>query len=181
MGTSRTAAELAGKFDRAAKVVTDGNVDNVKAVSLFLKETTLALAAPPTGGDLRFSNNKKRPITVRYDLISGGVNAKAKVKAGGPMSWLESGVKPHPTAPKSLGGTRRNRLDAVASIARGKSTTFGNKRGVLAFANGKFAAYARNSGGLPARGTWSKGVDIAEARQAEITRLNTVRRLSSVF
>lgn len=182
MGTSRSAAELAGKFDKAARLIADGKKEQNKAVAEFLRVTTLGLAAGPTGGDLRFSGNPKGVIGVRLQPQGEAV----KVKATGPMHWLESGVKRHGVAPKGFGGSRAARTAAAASIGKGQRVTIGRKiaagkSGVLRYANGAFSRYSRDAGGLKASHTWSKGVDIAEARQGEIARVNTVKRLSSVF
>jgi hypothetical protein len=181
MGTSRSSAELAGKFNQAAKVITEGEAEGNKAVAEFLKVTTLGLAAGPTGGDLKFSGNPKGVIGVRTTPEGKAV----KVKATGPMHWLESGVKRHGIAPKGVGGSRASRTAAAASIGKGQHTTFGKlkagKSGVLRYKDGTFSRYSRAAGGLPARGTWSKGIAIAEQRQGEIQRLHTVKRLSSVF
>ena len=181
MGTSKSGAELAAKLHRAGAVVVNGNRSNVEALSLAIKTSVLAEAAPATGGDLKFSGAKNGKVGVRYDLMSGGAVAQAKVRATGPMHWLEGGVKPHGIAPKGAGGNRAARSAAAASIGRGRSVSFGGRGGFLKFKDGTFAKYARNAGGLPAKNVWSHGVDRVEGRQGEIVGRNVVRQMSSVF
>lgn len=187
MGTSRSGAQLAAKFERAGKVVLQGNDRKVKRGAEMVRTSVLALAAPRTGGDLAFSGAGNKRMNVRTKVLSTGANAKAVAKATGPMHWLEGGVKPHPIVPKKVGGSRAARSAFVANAFGSglQSLQFGRGRGVLAFAGAGrgdgFTKYARRAGGLPAYGVWSKGVDAASTLYGKDAAVQTVRELSSVF
>ena len=181
MGTSRSGAELNRKLHRIGKVVTDGNGRKTEDGAELVKTATLALAAPKTGGDLAFSGTGNKKVGVRTKLLNGGVDAKASARATGPMHWLERGVKPHPVAPKGVGGSRALRGDYVRGAFGGATLSFGGRGGFLRFADGGFAKYARRAGRLEASEPWSRGVERAERLWGKDYTAKTVRELASVF
>jgi len=193
MGTSRSAAQLAGKFSKAAGAVQKNNPKNVKRVADFAADTTKAMARPPTGGDLAFSgagraSRKNRPIDVR---VSDSGGSAFKVKAIGPMHWLESGVQPHPIIPggntkkarglagANLGDAAGPRLGAgqAGKFARGKS-----KGKLMIWGGGSAAAfYVQRGGGFKARHTWTEGIKAAEKVQGEIMWRGVSANMIEVF
>jgi hypothetical protein len=182
MGTSRSGAQLAAKFDKVGRVVLEGNERKVKRGAEIVRTSVLALAVPKTGGDLKFSGAGNKRLGVSTKLVSGGQNAQAVARAIGPMHWLEGGVKPHGVAPKGSGGSRAARSAAAGSIGRGVSgVSFNGRGGFLRFADGTIAKYARNAGGLPASNVWSNGVDRAAPLYGKDATAQTVRDMSSVF
>ena len=91
MGTSRSGAELAGKLDKAAKLLDRDLLPTAQAIGSTLAATALAGAREATGGDLKFSGaqrkgRRNRPIGVTTRKES---QSSVMVKATGPMHWLE--------------------------------------------------------------------------------------------
>lgn len=179
MGTSRSSAQLAGKIDSYALAIPRANRHAVERSALVVKTTVLGLARPATGGDLKFSGGGGK-VGVRYDVKGLLGNPTALIRATGNMHWLESGVKRHGIAPKALGGSRRSRVSAVESIGRGARVSFG-KRAVLKMGDDKYAAYARNAGGFPAKKVWSGGIRLSDQKVRTVFRTEHRKALGSVF
>lgn len=192
MGTSRSVDEFFVKWERLKDGVQKDGPETVGAIAQFMKVRTLELAADEVGSDLRFSNNKRRPLGVRYDVRKGQNAAQAEVRAKGPFSWLEYGVAPHPIIP----GARNKRFRGLAGIGLGAaagpalpvqallgtSAVRGKNKGkVLSFASGQFRRYALKAGGLPEKRTWSEGVEQTSQSAGEIADRQMVRTLTDVF
>ena len=180
MGTSRTPADLERKLTLLSRAVDDTQIETLKQSGMAVKTAVLAEARPATGGALRLSGTKNRKVGVNF-VMRG---KRVYVRALGPMHWLEDGVKPHPVAPKSAGGSRAARSDFIANaFGQGRqSLSFGRGRiKMLRFTDGSFRPYARAAGGLKAQHVWSKGVNTATPIVARIFRQETGRTVRKVF
>lgn len=192
MGKSTSVDELVRKFDKLGQAVRRDGKETVGAIAQFHKTTALGLAAKEVGGDLRFRNNRRRPLRVNYDIVDAADGAKAEVRAGGPFSWLEYGVAPHPIIP----GARNKRFRGLTGIGLkgaagpvlgvesliGTSAIRGRGKGkVLAFANGMFRRYALQAGGYPEKGTWSESVERTTATAGEIADRQFIRTIGDVI
>lgn len=114
MGTSRNAAELVGKLDKAAKLLDRDMYPTVQSIGMVLAATALAGAAEATGGDLKFSGAQRKGRTGRAIGVTTRKESDSSVmvKATGPMHWLEAGVDPHPIIP---GASKKSRVSPAPS------------------------------------------------------------------
>ena len=152
MGSSRSVAELAGKFESYAYIFGNANRRGVQAAAQVYKDRLLANAARDSGGDLRLSRWRRRfgasgdgqspKLGAGYQLF-GYENAKAVLRPRPYGIWalLEGGAAPHRIAP--------------FKYARGRRRGEGNS--ALKFANGGFAAYV-NHPGTPGKNTFTDAV-----------------------
>ena len=192
MGTSRSGAELAGKLDKAAKLLDRDMLPTAQAIGSTLTATALASAREATGGDLKFSGaqrngRRNRPIGVTTRKES---DSSVMVKATGPMHWLEAGVEPHPIIP---GASKKSRgltgalLDGAEGPALPASQVRGTARGkakgkLMIWDGGRAAAFSVNrGGGFTERKTWSKAVEVTERAAPSIARRKLTANLFEVF
>lgn len=144
MGTSNSAAELAGKFSTYALVFGNANRTAVQAATQVYKDRLLDNARRDTGGDLRLSRWRRRygasgtgqspKLGAGYDVF-GTLNAKAVLRPRPYGIWalLEGGTVPHTIKP--------------FRYARGRRRGEGNS--ALKFADGNFAAGVQHPGTRP--------------------------------
>ena len=184
MGVSISAGQLSAKLTGFANTIPKANRDAVAAAALVVKTRVLLRATPATGGDLKFSGTGNRKVGVRFKLEG----ERAFVKATGPFQWLEGPVKKHAVVPKGAGGSRASRSAFVSqAFGTGRdSLSFGaGSKGALKFAGAGggsgFAAYARASGGHPAKRVWSKGVEESRKPVGDVFRLEHRTNLLRVF
>ena len=190
MGTIRSVDELVRKFDKLGGAVRQDSPETVGKIAQFMKVRALGLAAEEVGSDLRFRNNNRRPLGVRYDLNNTANGAQAEVRARGPFSWLEYGVKPHPIIP----GSRNKRFRGLTGVGvgigpalsptslLGTSAIRGDKKGgLLRFANGDVRPYALKAGGYPAKQTWTHAKEQTTLAAGEIADRQLVRTLTDVL
>ena len=192
-----TVAAFANKCAGVARKIESDTPNLLAEVGKTAKESTLALAAPPTGGDLIFSGTAKAGKGKPIDVVVSKQGTEAiKVKAIGPMHWLESGVKRHSIVP---GNSRRGPAagllgrnltgGALGPVIQGSSLfSKGNyaasKKGagvVLKFRDGTYSRYADNAGGFKARGTWTKGLAATEALVPGITGKRVLGNMAEFF
>ena len=164
MGTSRSAAQLAGKLDGFARAVPDANRKATLEAADLVKTAVLGRMRAASGGDLKLSGVGKKGarIGVRYD-INGSISANALVKATGPVQLVENRTHAHVIGPKGVkGGTRakngsRNRTGmSRRQRAIDEGTAIYGKSQVLAF-NGIVRRYAYHPG-TAGKHPWAKGV-----------------------
>lgn len=182
MGVSHSPDELALKFQRAARAISEGRRETLALAAQTVKDRILDRARPVSGGDLRLSGTKNKRVGVRYKLSADQVD----VRAIGPMHWLERGTKPHAVAPKSLGGSRAARSAFVAQAfgSGTRSLSFGKKTGALRFEVGGrtvFTKYARKAGKWDAQHVWSDGVDDSRRPVRNIFSTQTAAQVARVF
>lgn len=179
MGTVRM-VEFDGKANDIIKAINASNKETLTRASMAVKSKVLSRATSATGGDLKFSGFGRK-VGVRFFVGP----YRSVIRAVGPMHWLESGVRRHSVAPKSLGGSRAARGAFIDSAFGSASTlTFGKKAGALKFetASGTtFAKYARKSGGLKPLHAWSKGIEDAQPEIAREFGATVMRAISTAF
>lgn len=111
--TSRSSAELAGKFYDLAAAIPRANRDAVENAALFAKEEFIkgGVAAGLTpGGNLPRAS--KARWGARYD-IKGFKNPTALVRYVGPVHWAFKGTERHFIAARQLGNFRQGRRTKV--------------------------------------------------------------------
>jgi hypothetical protein len=126
MGTSRSAAELAGKMNRAASTIPLASTQGVKDSSLKGKNTIFAFAA--SRGVQRSSRIAGRPWNVRYDVKGAGVKPSALLRITGAFPLVESDTPAHPITPRRARG-RRSRRGARALVINGQVRASANHPG----------------------------------------------------
>lgn len=192
MGTSRNAAELVGKLDKAAKLLDRDMYPTVQSIGMVLAATALAGAAEATGSDLKFSGAQRKGRTGRAIGVTTRKESDSSVmvKATGPMHWLEAGVDPHPIIP---GASKKSRgltgalLDGAEGPALPASQVRGTARGkakgkLMIWDGGRAAAFSVNrGGGFRERKTWSKAVEVTERAAPSIARHKLAANLFEVF
>lgn len=133
--TSRSAAELAGKFYTLARTVPDANRAGVENAALFAKEEFIkggVAAGLRKGGSLPSSSGAR--WGARYDL-KGVANPSALIRYVGPVHWAFKGTKPHLITARRL-TTRRGarsrtaRIGAMAAFGGSNRGVFGSMRNV---------------------------------------------------
>lgn len=125
MATSRSGAELAGKFYRAATILPAANRQAVEQAALFAKEEFIrgAVAAGlRQGGALPKASGAR--WGARYD-VKGTRNPTAMVRYVGPVHWAFSGTKPHTIVASQFGnfraGTRREYANGRVERVRARN------------------------------------------------------------
>lgn len=184
-------AQGAVKLHAYGKSIPKTNRDALKLSGSAVGRSIEALARPATGGDLRFSGAGKGTVGTRDRFIG---DQTIEVRAVGPMHWLERGVKPHDILPGVRGKRARGlfgigvdvgpRLSADSVFSSFAASSRG--AGVVLKFNGAgrgagFTRYARNAGGFPALGVWTKGVDAARTPVRGIWRTRHSGALASFF
>ncbi len=196
MGTSKSVDEFFVKWERLKDGVQKDGPETVGAIAQFMKMRALDLAAEEVGSDLRFRNNNRRPLGVRYDVRKGQNAAQAEVRATGPFGWLEYGVPPHAIVPggktkkfraaigAGLGGAAGPALPVAVAVGLGLNKGKGRGKLMVWTGNGgkKAAAfYITKSGELPEKNTWSNAVEQTSQSAGEIADRQMVRTLTDVF
>lgn len=165
----------------------------VEAIARFMKVRGLELAAKEVGSDLRFRNNRNRPLNIRYQVNDAASGATAEVRPTGPFGWLEYGVPSHAIVPggktkkfraaigAGLGGAAGPALPV--SVAVGLGLNKGKGRGNLMVWNGGRAAafYVTKSGEYPEKGTWSEATEQTTSAAGEIADRQFIRTISDVI
>lgn len=121
MGTSRSAAELAGKLERFGKDLGDVSIP-LEATALRGKQIFQAAAGGLIGTTVA---GKRKAIGARYDLKAKGAGeGQAVVTYTGPAHLVNNPTRPHVIAAKRLGLTRR-RSTSRAARERDVTLAFG--------------------------------------------------------
>lgn len=171
MGTSRSAAELAGKFANLAAEVPGANKEAVSRSALLGKDIMIQGAVQAglrRGGKLPAHGTKA--WNARYD-IKGTGNPTALLRYVGPVHWAFGGTSPHIIGARRY-GTRtswRRRygnsimqgMSGAAGAKRGRGKTLAAGRGVMRSGRGaqalrfggRFALYSLHPGST-GRDTW---------------------------
>ena len=187
MGTSRSVAELAGKFDKLAR-----DVDKRKRTAERVGGTVIEQSVAPrlraaTGGDGKLSGMgpKARQITVRTRSTPAG----ALVRVVGPAQLVENDVPKHYVVSKYATGAQRigangrrlrsTRRSRIASVAFGQGAAGGGRRAVLNLGGGQFrrwtVAYSKG------RHPWRDGVAASRQRAVQAMRAEEAKAITQVF
>ena len=111
MGTSRSPAELAGKFGRLANEYHDLPLSLVKESSLITK-TTIKGIAPAR---LRGAGKRGAKLDVGYTVIGAGTSAQSLVYARGPWQLIERDTAAH-RIPREKTGRGRRRYAVIPGV-----------------------------------------------------------------
>jgi hypothetical protein len=175
MGTSNSAAELAGKFSTYALAFGNANRTAVQAATQVYKDRLLDNARRDTGGDLRLSRWRRRygasgtgvspKLGAGYDIF-GTLNAKAVLRPRPYGIWalLEGGTVAHTIKP--------------FRYARGRRRGEGNS--ALKFSDGNFAGAVQHPGTSP-KNTFSDATRSAEPGAKRVFAEAHRRGLLEVF
>lgn len=140
MGSSRSAAELAGKIDRFTSRLSD-TTPGLTAVGVAGKATFLGAA----GGSIGVHPvGKRKKIGARYDVRGTGFKASVAVTYTGPAHLVNNPTKPHYIAARRLGRARGRGDRAFAASAQRFAS--GSGRGALGGFNGGRGAKALTIG-----------------------------------
>lgn len=181
MGTSNSAAELAGKFSTYALAFGNANRTAVQAATQVYKDRLLDNARRDTGGDLRLSRWRRRygasgtgvspKLGAGYDIF-GTLNAKAVLRPRPYGIWalLEGGTG------ERGGGTAY--VIKPFRYVRGRRKGEGNS--ALKFPDGGFAASATHRGVAP-KNTFSDATRSAEPGAKRVFAEAHRRGLLEVF
>lgn len=128
--TSRSSAELAGKFYKLASTIPAANRDAVENAALFAKEEFIkggVAAGLKAGGNL--PSHSKARWGARYD-IKGFKNPTALVRYVGPVHWAFGGTKQHIIVARHLASrtaarAKQDRIGAMAAFGGSNRGVFG--------------------------------------------------------
>lgn len=187
MGTSRSALELAQKFDDLARGVEKRQKDAERAGGRVIERAVGIRVRAATGGDGKLSGMgpKGRRITVATRSTSAG----ALVKLNGPAQLIENDVDKHYVVSKYAKGAQRigangrklraTRRSRIASVAFGQGAAGGGRRAVLNLGNGQFrrwtVAYSKG------RHPWRDGVRVSRGRAVTEMRKVEAAEILRVF
>jgi hypothetical protein len=141
MGTSRSVAELAGKFSKAAATMSKDRKTAVGAGALATKKIILAEASAK--GVSPSSKIAGKKWSVRYK-IAGSVDPSALVAINGPFHLVDNPTAAHTIGPRTK-GRRKSGKKAVSfgGIARASVKHPGTKgKGIFPVAKAKAAVVA---------------------------------------
>jgi hypothetical protein len=155
VGTSRSIAELAGKFESYAYIFGNANRRGVQAAAQVYKDRLLANAARDSGGDLRLSRWRRR-------FGASGDGSSPKLGAGYQLFGYENAkavLRPRPYGIWALleGGSNTGESYRIAPFKYARGRRKGEGNSALKFANGGFAAYVMHPPQKP-RHTFSDAV-----------------------
>ncbi len=191
--TSTSAAQLAGKFAKAATIIPRANADATSEAALVGKGIFIEAAVAAglrEGGKLPSSRGSK--WTARYD-VKGQVHATALLRYVGPVHWAFWGTRRHVIVARRLttrtgARLRARRLGAMAAFGGTNRGAFGAMRDVrggkkaLAFAGSDGPkAYAFHPG-MRGRNTWPLAkTKVAAATPAAYKRAHRSTLISAGF
>ena len=163
MGVSRNPAELARKFDTAARQMQNVNNEAVARAAQVYKATVLAEAAGDVGGDLRMSwSGRNVRLGARYQVRKGPrPQAVLTPRPAGIWSALSSGTAPHEITPRARRKGRGRRKGGATALTVGDG----------------FAASVQHPGTKGKR-TWQRG--ITKAKPLAMTAFGQAHRRALV-
>lgn len=188
MGTSRSALELAMKFDQLSREVEKRQRLAERAAAVPINRAVTRNLRAATGGDMRLSGmgRKARPMRVATRSVTSGT----LVKVNGPAQLVENDVDKHyvvskyaegaarisATTGRRLRATRRSR---VASVAFGAGAAGGGRRAVLNLGGGRYlrwtVAYSKG------RHPWRDGVRASRSKAVQAMRAEEAKAVVRVF
>lgn len=187
MGTSRSAAELARKFDALSTGVRQQQRAAEKAGGTVIERAVAPRVRAATGGDGKLSGMgpKARRIGVRATSLSAGT----VVRMTGPAQLVESDVPKHYVVSKYATGAQRvsasgrklrsTRRSRIGSVAFGQGAAGGGRRAVLNLGGGKYlrwtVAYSKG------RHPWRDGVAASRERAVRTMRAEEAKAITRVF
>lgn len=187
MGTSRSAAELALKFNTLAKGVKQQERTAERAGGRIVERAVSPRLRAATGGDMKLSG--MGPKARRMSVSTRSTQAGALVKVNGPAQLVENDVAKHYVVSKYAKGAQRvgsngrklraTRRSRIASVAFGQGAAGGGRRAVLNLGGGQFrrwtVAYSKG------RHPWRDGVRVSRDRAVREMRRVEVNEIARVF
>ena len=192
MGVSRSVPEFVANIETGAVSIASANTQATAAAAQAAKTTTLEVARPDTGGDLRLSRWGKKGVKVNvgYEVAStspGYAVATLSPRPAGVWRVMNDGSQPHPIVPGAKrSASRAGTLTAgrmgpllPAGVIAANRTARGAMR-VLSFGPDQVAAYAMHPG-AKGKNTWGRGVEAARPVAARTYQVRHRQALVAAF